>query len=323
MKSKLGIVFSIVLISIIFISSDSFAGWTQPKGGMYNQISYAHYTSSRKYTTLETKEGVTTGNLISDKERIRTAKFQSYTFTYYSEYGITDTLTVFASIPFWKAIESDDTIRYSGSRGPSGLGDIDVGLRYNLFKNFLGGPLSLQGAVKVPVPEYENPLRDLHLGDGQYDVTTALFWGVGLGKGYAWILPGYKYRFENTQYYPFKPSDQIKVMLGGGYAITPKVGMRLLIDWAKSVGNASVSEKLIIANYAYGGRAYQKDTVLIRETLVLEPDILNVGASFVYKIKPNIDAVLSYNVDLGGFWIFQTRDSGVGEAYTLALAYSF
>lgn len=321
-KKKVAVAFLVVIVAVIFISSDSLAGWTQPKGHMYNQVSFAHYTSSRKYTTLETREGVVVGTS-SAKERIRTAKFESHTFSYYGEYGITDTLTVFTSIPFWKATKSDDTIRYSGSRGPSGLGDIDVGLRYNLFKSFVGGPLSLQTTVKVPVPEYEDPLRNLNLGDGQYDVTVALFWGAGLGKGYVWVLPGYKYRFENHEYYPFKPSDQIKAMIGGGYAITPKIGMRFLIDWAKSVGNASVSEELIIANYAYGGRAFQKDNVLIRDTLVLEPDIFNVGASLVYKIKPNIDAVLSYNVDVGGAGIFQTRDYGVGETYTLALAYSF
>ncbi|MBI4837914.1 MAG: hypothetical protein HY806_01975 [Nitrospirae bacterium] len=324
MTKKIAIVFLSFLCSIIFIANDSFAGWTQAKGHAYNQLTYGYYVSSHKYTTVE--KAAATGNntgLGGGNERVEASKFTAHSITYYGEYGITDTLTVFTAVP-WKSVESDDTIMFSDRRGPSGIGDIDLGLRYNLTQSFAGGPLSLQGTVKTPdAYEYGNPLSTLSLGDGQYDATLALVYGKGLGKGYAVLNAGYKYRFENHEYYHFKPSDQIKVSLSGGYQIASKVGLGAIIDWTRAVGNATVSEEMEKANYPYGGKAFEKDNILIRDSLGLEQNVFNVGASAVYSISSNVQAVLSYAVDLKGAWIFETRDAGVGETYNVGLVYTF
>ncbi len=324
MTKKIFIIFLGLLCSIVFIANDSFAGWTQAKGHAYNQLTYGYYTSSQKYTTVE--KSAATGNntgLGGGKEKVTASKFQTLSITYYGEYGITDTLTIFTAVP-WKWVESDDTIRFSDRRGHSGIGDIDLGLRYNLSQSFLGGPLSLQGTVKTPdAYEYGNPLSTLSLGDGQYDATLALVYGRGLGKGYAVLNGGYKYRFENDKYYTFKPSDQIKVSLSGGYQITPKFGLGAIVDWTRAVGNATVSDELVKANYAYGGKASEQDNILIRDSLGLEQNVLNVGASLAYSISSNVQAVISYAVDVKGAWIFETRDAGVGETYNAGLVYTF
>ncbi|MBI5050312.1 MAG: hypothetical protein HZC11_05430 [Nitrospirae bacterium] len=220
-----------ILISIIFVSSDSFAGLTQSKGHSYHQLTYGYYISNQKYTTVP---------LGGDNEHRDAAKFRAKSITYYGEYGLVDTLTVFTSIP-WKEFKSDDTLKYADRNGPSGIGDIDFGLRYNLTNNFIGGPLSLQGTVKIPEAyDYGYPLSHLSLGDGQYDATLALFYGKGFNKGYAWLNAGYKCRFENTEYKPmtFKPSDQIKVSTGGEYNVFPIMSVGWVIDWTRSVGNA-------------------------------------------------------------------------------------
>ncbi len=107
--------------------------------------------------------------------------------------------------------------------------------------------MSVQGEVKIPEAyEYDNPLFNLSQGDGQYDTTLLLQFGRGLGKGYAVFNIGYKYRFENDQFDPetFKPSDEFKMTLSGGYAITSWLSLTGSVDWKDSVGNAEVSDEM-------------------------------------------------------------------------------
>lgn len=330
------VIFLCLLMSSLFISDTVFAGWTQPKGHAYNQLTFSHYVTREKFTTVKYDgAGFSNSGTIHSTgggiEKVQTAKFTSTGFTYYGEYGIIDSLTVVTAIPFWKWAYSGDTVKYSGDRGPSGVGDIDFGLRYNLFPSLLGNVVSIQGAVKIPEAyDYGYPLTHLSMGDGQYDATFLLQAGRGLGKGYAWLNAGYKFRFENDKYGPitFKPSDQIKVSFGGGYAITSKFSIRGLIDWTKSVGNASVSQELIIDNYKYGGLERSQDNVLIRDTLGLEPDALSAGIDLVYNLTKEcwpkcIQTVLSYSRDLEGIKPFESKNWALGETFGLALVYMF
>jgi hypothetical protein len=336
MKSKKISISFLLLIGILLISNPVFAAWTQPKGHTYNQLTFSYYITKKKFTTVKYEGNSYSGEILSTGggiSRIQTPKFTSEDITYYGEYGITDTLTVFTSIPFWKRQFSDDVVKYSGERGPSGIGDIILGLRYNLIQNlFASGVLmSLQGEIKVPEAyDYGNPLRDLSLGDGQYDTTVSVLFGRGIGKGYAIFNAGYKYRFENNEYDPinFKPSDQIKVSMFWGYSIIPRIELRGSIDWTKSIGNASVSQELIIENYKYGGLARSQDNVIIRDTLGLEPDALNLGIGLAYNLTKQcwpkcIQAVFSYNEDVDGIEIFETKDYALGRTFSLSLVYMF
>ncbi|MBI4654238.1 MAG: hypothetical protein HY752_04510 [Nitrospirae bacterium] len=327
MRNKMLVAFFITVISIVFLSNDSFGGWTQPKGGMYNQVSYSYYITKKKFTTIKFDANKAVSGWGGGIAKSESSKFTARDATYYGEYGVTNKITVFTSIPFWKETMSKDIIRYAGERGPSGIGDVNLGIKHKLSDNFLKGPLSFQATVKIPEGyKYGDPLKALSLGDGQYDLTLELFWGrapVLAGKGYAWLLPGYKFRFENDKFYSFKPSDQIKLAAGGGYPISSKAVIRWLIDWTKSVGNAEVSRELIIENYKYAGKAEQGDHVLIRDTLGLEFDALSAGLSFVYKVSQKSDLVISYNETLEGMGIFETKDAALGKTWSVALTYSF
>jgi hypothetical protein len=326
MKNKI-LLFLLVCTLAYFSSYKAvFAGWTQPKGHAYNQLTFSHYSTGKKFTTVkfDASENITgTGGEVN---RVQTAGFTSTKISYYGEYGIVDTLTVFLS-GGWDWQESDDTIRYSGENGPSGIGDINLGLRYNLFQNLLGNVVSFQGEVKIPEAyDYKNPLKFLSLGDGQYDLTLAFVLGRGLPKGYAWFNAGYKFRFENDKFSPvnFKPSDQIKVSFGGGYPVTSWLSIRGLLDWTKSIGNASVSEALIAEEGTNGIDVVRlQDNVLIRDTLGLEPDALSAGIDLAFNIKPAIQTVLSYTRDLRGFKPFKSKDWALGETWSLALVYLY
>lgn len=325
MRKKAFAAVIVFLMLTVFVPEPTFAAWTQAKGHAYNQLTVSRYVTGKKFTTVQADYDNIAKGTGDDIRVLRTAGFVSESISYYGEYGITDTLTVFTSIP-WKWTKSDDTRRYGNSDGPTGIGDIDFGLRYNLTQNVLGtgALMSIQGAVKIPKAyEYGHPLKELSLGDGQYDAKLELLLGRGLGKAYAGLTAGYKYRFENNEYYSFKPSDQVSVKIWGGYALLSWLSIRGLVDWTKSVGNAEVSDELIIENYQYGGLSKSKDNVLIRDTLGLEPSYLNTTISLAFNITQKIQTVFSYGTDLKGIPPFESRDWAKGETFSVAWVYMY
>ena len=325
MRKKVFAAVIIFLTLTVFVSDPTFAAWTQAKGHAYNQLTVSRYVTGKKFTTVQADYDNVVKGTGDDIRVLRTANFVSESISYYGEYGITDTLTVFTSIP-WKWIKTNATAKQLGDDGPEGVGDIDLGLRYNLTKNLLdaGVLMSIQGAVKIPEAyEYGHPLKELSLGDGQYDAKLELVLGKGFSKGYAGFTGGYKYRFENSKHYSFKPSDQVSVKIWGGYAVLSWLSIRGLVDWTKSVGNAEVSDELIIENYQYGGFDRSKDNVLIRDTLGLEPSYLNASMSLAFSITQKIQTVLSYNTDLKGIPPFESRDSAKGETFSVAWVYLY
>ena len=228
-------------------SGDVSSAWTQPKGRFYHQLYYSYHVSDHKFTTLETATRVVSTD--GDVEKVETGKFTAHSITYHGELGIIDSLTIFGRVP-WIDTEYDEVARFSDDKGPSGIGDIDIGLRYNLFKNLLdtGVLMSIQGEVKIPEAyDYGNPITTISLGDGQYDATFGFLFGKAWPKGHVLLNTGYTYRFENNEFDPlnFKPSDEMGVLLSGGYFILSKLLLRGSLDWRKSVGNASVSNELV------------------------------------------------------------------------------
>lgn len=312
---------------IAISSRNAMSAWTQPKGRIYNQIYYSYHESGNKFTTIERDAFGSFVRANGDVDKVEIDKFTASAITYHGEFGVTDSLTVFASIP-WIDTKYDAVIKYSGGDGPSGIGDIDLGLRYNLNSSLLNSDIlmSVQGSVKIPEAyDSYHPLTEVSLGDGQYDAAVDVLLGKEWDKGYFILNAGYTFRFENDEHAPlsFKPSDQVQVLMGGAYFINPKLQLKGAIDWTKSVRNAKVSDDLILENYAFGGTVREGDKVLIKDTLGLEQDILNLGVALIYNISQQIQALLSYNTDIEGFGNFGTKNAAQVSTYSLALGIMF
>ncbi|RJQ23257.1 MAG: hypothetical protein C4560_00875 [Nitrospiraceae bacterium] len=316
----------LMLAVCIFLSGEAFSAWTQAKGHSYNQLTLSYYKTTKKFTTIERNASDEIVNTHSRVFRNEEEEFTSSKVTYYGEYGIIDTLTVYGSVPYDRQ-RSNDTMKFAGEDGPNGIGDINLGLRYNLVQNLLGSGalMSLQGEVKIPEAyHYGHPLEDLSLGDGQYDATLAILLGRGFGKGYAWLNTGYKYRFENEKFDPvtFKPSDQLKVSFGGGYPLTSWLSAVAYVAWTKALGNAEVSNELITKSFETGTAANNHaEGALIQDTLALESSSLNAYAGLQFNITPKWQTVVSYNRDLSGVGEFKTKNSALGETFGLAVVY--
>lgn len=321
-------IFAVLLIlsGSIFVSHDALAAWTQAQGHSYNSLGFSYYKAPDKFTTLTTDSA---GNLLTTSDEPYKTKQSNFTSTkigYYGEYGITDTLTGIASL-WWDWQRSNDTMRFAGEDGPTGIGDITLGMRYNLSPNLFGSGvlMSVQGDVKIPEAyKYGHPLFNLSLGDGQYDTTFWLEFGRGLGKGYAVFNVGYKYRFENDKFDPetFKPSDEFKMTLSGGYAVTSWMSITGALDWKGSIGNARVSDELYQRYLTTGITAGSNArNALIRDTLALEQSCLNGTIGLQFNLTPKWQTAVSYSKDLPGTGYFRTRNNAAGETYAINLIY--
>jgi hypothetical protein len=333
---KRTVLFFVVLAASIFMSGQVFAQWTQAKGGAYNQLGLSYYKTTQKFTTLDINEA--DGEIIGLEGPIitnPTEEFTSTKITYYSEYGITDDLTVILSVPYdWQ--RSNDVMRYTDEEGPSGVGDIKVGLRHKLVDNVLGSGVIMAAQVEVKIPEaykYGDPVTKLSLGDGQYDYEFALQFGRGLGAGYLWVDTRYVYRDYNHQNDPeyFKPSDKIKVGIGGGYRILSWLSVGGSVYWNKSTGNAVVNDDLRYAFYPAGKKSTYGDVVIIKEDLALEGDSLSAGMNLEFDVSsllpfmkdtfPYKGIRVSYDRDLPGFGDLRTKDSALGETWGITFVF--
>ena len=75
---KKALLFFLLLVGLVFISSNSFAAWTQGKGHSYNQLTFSHYKTLEKYTSLSYDRGglgATVDGLNTGTHRIESEEF--------------------------------------------------------------------------------------------------------------------------------------------------------------------------------------------------------------------------------------------------------
>ena len=314
--------FFLFLVGLVFISSNAFAAWTQAKGHSYNQLTFSHYKTIEKFNSLGYDRGglgATVDRLNTGTHRIQSEEFTSTKISYYGEYGLTNKITGIIS-GGWDWQTTNDAERYSDSDGPSGVGDIILGLRHKLTDNLGAGVLSsIQVDLKIPEAyDYGDPIIQQSLGDGQYDATAKILFGRGFNWGYTVLSTGYKYRFENKENgnMTFKPSDQMLLGISAGYNAFPWLSIRGNLDYNKPVGNAEVSDELIAYNNTLSGKDWHQDTVLVKDTLGLEGEALGGGLALAFTVKPGTQVVVATDRTLYG------RDASVGTTYSIALAIS-
>ncbi len=154
--------------------------------------------------------------------------FEDLNFTYYNETGITDNLSFIASIPIKDISRTDrNAAGVAVTNSTSGVGDIDVGLRYNLSK----GPfvVAVQGLFKAPYA-YDSD-DSLPLGNGQEDFEGRFQLGRGFGKaGYFVAEAGYRFRSG-------APSDEFRYLLEYGIDVGKSVYLRSKLDGILSINN--------------------------------------------------------------------------------------
>jgi hypothetical protein len=297
----------------------------QPKGHLYSQITYGYHSSDSKFTTLGFDAMGDIISLDSGNTRIKAPDFTAHTITYHGAYGITDRLTIFLGVP-WIHSKYEFVRRYTDKDGPDGIGDIDIGIKHLITDNLSGDGIFLSAQVILKIPEaydFYYPLTSVSLGDGQYDAEFDLLLGKDWGRSYTVFQAGFTYRFENTDFDPvtFKPSDEIRILIGGGFNINSRFAIRGSLDWIKSLENAEVSDALILSSYTLGGLAWHGDKVLIKDTLGIEQNILNAGVAAQYDVTNKLGATIALNKNIKGLDGIGTENAADITTFSLVLSY--
>jgi hypothetical protein len=202
---------------VLTCSSNCFAGaWTAKQGTFYEKLAFNYYKSTETFDSSGSRSETPNGG-----------KFTDTNVSNYFEYGLFDSLTLVNSLSFKWLKNEDDTNHTTGS----GLGDVDLGLRYKLLDSDTIGIVASQLLVKIP-GAYDKK-DSLPLGNGQYDTELRLLYGRSLYPlipGYGNIELGYRWRAED-------PSDEIRYLIEFGVDVSEDFYTRAKLDGTISRDN--------------------------------------------------------------------------------------
>jgi len=266
----------LVIIAIVATYAvPSFAGaWTAKQGAYYEKLAVNYYYSHETFDTTGNRAGTPNNGKFTDKN-----------VSNYFEYGLFDNLTAISSLSYKWLENEDNSNRTTGT----GLGDVDLGLRYKLLDSDKIGIVSSQLLVKIPGAYSKNDA--LPLGNGQYDTELRLLYGRSLYPlipGYGNVEIGYRWRAED-------PSDEIRYLIEFGVDVTKTIYTRAKLDGTMSVDNG---KKLDGSG---------------NPTTTNNFDLGKLDLTVGYKVAPNWGIEASYVPALYG------QNTAAGATYSLAL----
>lgn len=195
---------SLVTLMAAIPTAASAGAWTAKKGDNYLKGAVNYFDTSSRFGEEGTFEN-----------------FRNQNFNVYWEHGLRDDLTFFATGSLTDLENRADGVETSNT----GVGDIDVGLRYRL----IDGPVivSVQGLFKAPYLYDEN--SELPLGNGQEDYEGKVLFGKSFGPlGYGGLELGYRHRSE-------APVDEFRFLVEYGFDVSEQVYLRTKLDGIHAV----------------------------------------------------------------------------------------
>ncbi|OSY88280.1 hypothetical protein WH52_05770 [Tenacibaculum holothuriorum] len=163
------------ILVIAFSSSTLFAQWTKGKGKGYYKLSAWYLESDKHYET--------DGTIRDNVNR------KQFNVNVYAEYGVTNNLDIIGYIPFFARVAQDNQV--SGTTGAvlqkgeglSSIGDIDLGVRYGIFKK---GKWAMDAKLLLGLPTGNNKGGSdgsYQTGDGEFNqfLSTSLGYSTNFG----------------------------------------------------------------------------------------------------------------------------------------------
>lgn len=262
------------------------SGWTREAKGLYLQASASHFSSNDYYTT----EG-----RLADQG----STFNTSAFLIYGEYGISNRLTAIVDLPLVRLNS------FSTSETVGGVGNIQLGVKYKLLKNF---PLSLQVALDIPSNDGSNFAQsknandfgefdeiNLPLSDGEFNIWTTLAASHGFknGKSYVSAFSSVNFRTENF-------SNQFQAGAEVGHLFFNKLYL---------IGKLKIQERLSSENNVQSG------SFLFGEGTTFT----SYGITSMYKLTDHLNLVAQYS-DYSGFLV-ERKNIYDGGTFSLGVAF--
>ncbi|MBF0169768.1 MAG: hypothetical protein HQK87_01540 [Nitrospinae bacterium] len=211
LPTLMGVAFLVVAASL---RADAGA-WGQPEGKLYDKLSANYYVATQYYDDTGKRRSFPYDG-----------RFTDLNLSNYIEYGITDSLTLVATIAL-KRIETSDKFATTST---SGVGDVELGVKGTLGERAYG---VLSHQITIKAPGFYDKTSRLPLGNGQLDIEYRLLLGASLWRffpGYANLEAGYRYRAE-------APSDEFRYLAEIGGEMTGASYARAKLDGVVSMRN--------------------------------------------------------------------------------------
>ncbi|MCL1077734.1 hypothetical protein D5R81_07065 [Parashewanella spongiae] len=215
--TKFPIKTTLAALSLMFVSANSMAGaWVGEKGTGYTKIGFSTYEAN----------GYRGNNPSFDN-------FESNSISFYGEYGLGNSFSLFGSL-LHQSYDQVDTVL--GKSSSSGLGDVELGLRYQ----WQADPFVLSTSFLVKSPFLYD--ADDGLGNNQTDYEAKILLGKGLDKfGYVGAEFGYRLRTG-------EPSDEYRYLLEYGFSVNENLYFRTKLDGILSANNSDVAPGSLSGN---------------------------------------------------------------------------
>jgi len=254
--------FLVLLISMLhFFSVNGQNGWVKNKNSFYAQATFSNFSSSDYYSK--------SGELFDSG-----STFKSSGINLYGEYGISNRLTAVLNVP---AVMFN---RFSSTETVSGIGSIQLGLKYGILKSF---PLSISVDFDIPTGNGENFATsketndlgmfdqiNLPISDGEFNVWTTLAASNSFldGKLFGSAFSGFNFRTKDF-------SNQWKSGIEVGYLFFDK----LYLIGKLNVQGKFESSEAVVASFLFGeGTTFT-----------------SFGVTGMYNINKNLKVIASYS----------------------------
>jgi Putative MetA-pathway of phenol degradation len=211
-------VFVLVGVAVACYASPATAQWPAGRGGYWVKVSGFLHQTKDQYRS----NGEKLPFLNSNAEATSKAVFVDALI------GITDHLDFWAQVPYFDLNFNDD----ADNRHSSGVGDIRLSARYNLFK-LRGGsiPISVRFTAKIPVVDFPIDAEVIPVGEGQWDYEAWLesgisFWPIP-AYGVLWL--GHRWRTKNEDT-TRNPGNEIAILAELGGTLKGPLGGKIVLD---------------------------------------------------------------------------------------------
>jgi hypothetical protein len=245
--------------------------WPRKQGGGFVQIGFSTIGYNKVYDDRSQKQPIP-------------ADVRDNVLQVFADYGLTDEVTVTAMLPF-KFLSAEPKPATSPQRTNSGIGDIDLALRYS-FLNRDGNALAGQLVFGIPVGDHKDP-NGLYLGDGEFNVVARILFGRSFHPTPMYLAADVGFQYRTQEF-----SHDVLVNLEAGYAFADnRLYLILLIS-----GRESLSNKPTL-----GPSAAARDAVASGLGLLTNnQEYWAINPKLLYKFSNNLGIVASWATAVHG-----------------------
>lgn len=278
MKKQLRCILSILLLTGVLLPQKLYAGWPIGK--------YRDLVIPSMFLYHQTDRFDIDGRRIKGDPG---ASFTSYSANLYIGYGLSRRLDLIASVPF---VYSQNRLFDGTTITNRGLGDLYMGLSYNLVNFNYVRFLSFQVSGIAPLYNRKNPLSDL--GYGNYGAEAKLMYCGNLPKSIA--SKGYfNTELSFRRYFDEQGPSQVSLSAMVGYPVSRHDQFGLELLYLRSISS---------------NKAFNANINNARDYSFFKPT-LNYGHQFSRR----------FSTFLGGYYTPIGRNTGVGYGGSLQLIF--